>query len=102
MAYGYEMRMTPLQMLTLYNSVANNGKMIAPIFVREIQRLGSPVEQFQARVINPKVCSDATLGKMKALLEGVVNEGTGKNIIKNSLYSVAGKTGGRRSGFAVA
>jgi cell division protein FtsI (penicillin-binding protein 3) len=93
MAYGYEMQITPLQILTLYNSVANNGKMIAPIFVREIQRLGSPVEQFQARVINPKVCSDATLGKMKALLEGVVNEGTGKNIIKNSLYTVAGKTG---------
>ncbi len=54
MAYGYEMRMTPLQMLTLYNSVANNGKMIAPIFVREIRRLGNTVEQFQARVINEK------------------------------------------------
>jgi cell division protein FtsI (penicillin-binding protein 3) len=93
MAYGYEMRMTPLQMLTLYNSVANNGKMIAPIFVREIQRMGNTVEQFQARVINPKVCSDATLGKMKSMLEGVVLEGTGKTVIKNSLYSVAGKTG---------
>lgn len=93
MAYGYEMLMTPLQMLTLYNSVANNGKMIAPIFVREIQRLGNPVEQFQARVINPKVCSDATLGKMKSLLEGVVLEGTGKTFIKSSLYTSAGKTG---------
>ena len=93
MAYGYEMQITPLQILTLYNSVANNGKMIAPIFVREIQRLGNTVEHFQARVINPKVCSDATLGKMKSLLEGVVNEGTGKNVIKNSLYTVAGKTG---------
>jgi cell division protein FtsI (penicillin-binding protein 3) len=93
MAYGYEMQMTPLQMLTLYNSVANNGKMIAPIFVREIQRLGNPVEQFQARVINPKVCSDATLGKMKSLLEGVVLEGTGKTFIKSNLYTSAGKTG---------
>jgi cell division protein FtsI (penicillin-binding protein 3) len=93
MAYGYEMRITPLQMLTLYNSVANNGKMVAPIFVREIQRLGNTVERFQARVINPKVCSDATLGKMKSMLEGVVLEGTGKNVIKNSIYSVAGKTG---------
>jgi len=93
MAYGYEMHMTPLQMLTLYNGVANNGKMIAPIFVREIQRMGSTVEQFQARVINPQMCSEATLGKMKSMLEGVVQEGTGKNIIKNSLYPVAGKTG---------
>jgi len=93
MAYGYEMQMTPLQMLTLYNSVANNGKMIAPIFVKEIQRMGNTVERFQARVINPKVCSDATLGKMKALLEGVVLNGTGKTFIKNNLYPVAGKTG---------
>jgi cell division protein FtsI (penicillin-binding protein 3) len=93
MAYGYEMKITPLQMLTFYNSVANNGKMIAPVLVKEIRRLGNTVQQFQARVINEKVCSDATLGKMKSLLEGVVNEGTGKNVIKNSLYTVAGKTG---------
>jgi len=93
MAYGYEMQITPLQMLAFYNSVANNGKMISPILVKEIRRLGNTVEQFQARVINEKVCSDATLGKMRSLLEGVVNEGTGKNVIKNSLYSIAGKTG---------
>jgi cell division protein FtsI (penicillin-binding protein 3) len=93
MAYGYEMEITPLQMLAFYNSVANNGTMIAPILVKEIRRLGNTVEQFQARVINPKVCSDATLGKMRSMLEGVVTEGTGKNVIKNSLYTVAGKTG---------
>jgi cell division protein FtsI (penicillin-binding protein 3) len=93
MAYGYEMKITPLQMLAFYNSVANNGKMIAPILVKEIRRLGNTVEQFQARVINEKVCSDATLGKMRSLLEGVVTEGTAKNVIKNSLYTVAGKTG---------
>jgi cell division protein FtsI (penicillin-binding protein 3) len=93
MAYGYEMKITPLQMLTFYNSVANNGKMIAPIFVKEIRRLGNTIEQFQARTINEKVCSDATLGKMKDLLEGVVNEGNARNIIKNPLYTVAGKTG---------
>src|SRR6202000_1945821 len=83
MAYGYEMKITPLQMLALYNAVANNGKMVAPLLVREIRRLGNTVEQFQARVINEKVCSDATLGKMRSLLEGVVNEGTGKLVIKN-------------------
>jgi cell division protein FtsI (penicillin-binding protein 3) len=93
MAYGYEEKLTPLQMLTFYNSVANNGKMIAPIFVREIQRMGNTVEQFHARVINPQVCSDRTLKLMQGMLEGVVNDGTGKNVIKNKLYSVAGKTG---------
>ena len=93
MAYGYEMNITPLQMLTFYNSVANNGKMIAPIFVREIRRMGNTIEQFKARVITDKVCSDVTLGKVRGMLEGVVLNGTGKNVIKNKLYSVAGKTG---------
>jgi len=93
MAYGYEMKITPLQMLTFYNSVPNNGKMIAPILVKEVRRLGNTVEQFQARTINEKVCSDATLGKMRSLLEGVVTEGTGKNLFKGSLFQVAGKTG---------
>jgi cell division protein FtsI (penicillin-binding protein 3) len=79
MAYGYEMNITPLQMLAFYNSVANNGKMIAPIFVREIRRMGNTIEQFQARVINEQVCSERTLGKVKGMLEGVVTEdGTGK------------------------
>ena len=93
MAYGYEEKLSPLQMLTFYNAVANNGKMIAPIFVKEIRRLNNTVEQFQARVINDKICSDETLSKVKGLLEGVVQEGTGKTYIKNPLYTVAGKTG---------
>jgi len=93
MAYGYEEKLTPLQMLTFYNAVANNGKMISPVFVREIQRMGNTVEQFQARVINPKVCSDQTLKLVRSMLEGVVQNGTAKNVIKNKLYSVAGKTG---------
>ncbi len=93
MAYGYEMQMTPLNMLVLYNAVANNGKMLAPIFVKEIRRLGNPIEQFQARVINEKVCSDETLSKIKAMLEGVVTNGSGKQVVHNPLYKIAGKTG---------
>ncbi|PWK77695.1 cell division protein FtsI (penicillin-binding protein 3) [Mucilaginibacter oryzae] len=93
MAYGYEMNITPLQMLAYYNAVANNGKMIAPLLVREIRRLGNPIEQFKARVINEQICSEQTLGKVRGMLEGVVLNGTGKNVIKNKLYSVAGKTG---------
>ena len=93
MAYGYEMQLTPLKMLTLYNAVANNGKMIAPIFVKEIRRLGNPIEQFKARVMNEKICSDETLAKIKAMLEGVVLNGSGKQIVYNPLYKIAGKTG---------
>ncbi len=92
MAYGYEMQITPLQMLAFYNAVANDGKYIAPIFVREIRRLGNTIEQFKARVINEQICSEETLGKMQALLEGVVTEGTGKSLA-SPLYRIAGKTG---------
>ena len=93
MAYGYEMELTPLKMLTFYNAVANNGRYITPIFVKEIRRLGNPIEQFKARVISDKICSDQTLAKIKSMLEGVVTNGSGKQIVYNPLYKIAGKTG---------
>ena len=92
MAYGYELKVTPLQMLALYNAVANNGKMIAPLFVKEVRRLGHTVEKFEARVINEKIASDETLAKVRGMLKGVVEEGTAK-VLKNSLFKMAGKTG---------
>jgi cell division protein FtsI (penicillin-binding protein 3) len=92
MAYGYEMLITPLQILTFYNAVANNGKYIAPIFVKEIRRLGNPIEQFHARVISNQICSDNTIKKLQAMLESVVTKGTGK-LMGSPFYRVAGKTG---------
>lgn len=92
MAYGYELEVTPLQMLAFYNAVANDGKYIAPIFVREIRRLGNTVEKFKARVINEKIASDQAIKKAQALLEGVVLNGTGKGLA-SPLYRIAGKTG---------
>lgn len=92
MAYGYELKLTPLQMLTLYNAVANDGKMVAPLFVKEIRRLGNTVEKFEARVINERIVSEETLGKIKGMLEGVVEEGTAREL-KNSMFKMAGKTG---------
>ena len=93
MAYGYEMQMTPLQMLTFYNAVANDGKMVAPMFVREIRRFGNTVQNFEARVIEENIASAETIGKLQGMLEGVVEVGTGKTVIKNPLYKIAGKTG---------
>ncbi|MBP8067738.1 MAG: penicillin-binding protein 2, partial [Pedobacter sp.] len=93
MAYGYEMMLTPLKMLTLYNAVANDGKMVAPIFVKEIRRLGNPIKQFTAPVLNAKICSDETLGKLRAMMEGVVLNGSGREVVYNPNYKIAGKTG---------
>jgi cell division protein FtsI (penicillin-binding protein 3) len=92
MAYGYGFEVTPLHTLAVYNAVANNGKMIKPIFVRSIKQADSEEERFKTEVLNKKICSSKTLEKLKLMLEGVVENGTAKNI-KNSHYSIAGKTG---------
>ncbi|WP_437921977.1 penicillin-binding protein [Sphingobacterium sp. LRF_L2] len=92
MAYGYELRLTPLQMLTFYNAVANDGKMVAPLFVKEIRHLGNTVEQFEARVVNKQIASKQAIKKAQEMLEGVMIEGTGKSL-RSPLYTSAGKTG---------
>jgi cell division protein FtsI (penicillin-binding protein 3) len=92
MSIGYEVKVTPLQILTLYNAVANNGVMVKPLFVTEIDEVGKPVVKFDTEVMNPKICSDKTLALVKEFMEGVVEHGTATNI-KNGLYKIAGKTG---------
>ena len=92
MSWGYELKMTPLQMLVLYNAVANGGQMVSPIFVREIRKIGNTVKSFKARVLNNQIASKATIGKLQAMLEEVVENGTGQGI-KNPLFKIAGKTG---------
>lgn len=92
MAYGYELLLTPLQTLTLYNAVANHGKMVAPLFVREIRRLGNTIEYFEPRVIQNQIASPETIKKLQEMMEGVVENGTAR-ILQNPLYKIAGKTG---------
>lgn len=92
MAYGYELKLTPLQTLSLYNAVANDGKMVAPLFVKEIRRLGNTIERFETRVIDEQIASDATISKLQDMLAGVMIEGTGKRL-RNPELPMAGKTG---------
>lgn len=93
-AYGYEVVMTPLQTLMFYNAVANDGKLVSPILVKQIKRDGKVVEEFSTEVINPQMCSPASLTKVKECMENVVqsNYGTGKTL-RNLPFKVAGKTG---------
>ncbi len=92
MSIGYEVTMTPLQLLTLYNAVANNGTMVSPLLVKEIHRNGQVVTHYKTEVINPAICSPITIVKAKMMLQGVVEKGTATNI-RNSVYKIAGKTG---------
>ena len=95
MAYGYDSKMTPLQILAFYNSVANNGRMVKPHLVKEIRDNGLLVKRFEPEVLNPMIVSKETIGKARAMLEGVCQEGTGKEI-QGKYFKVAGKTGTAR------
>ncbi|MDA7708225.1 penicillin-binding transpeptidase domain-containing protein, partial [Flavobacteriaceae bacterium] len=88
MVYGYGVLLSPLQILTFYNSVANNGEMVKPVFTRKNHLVSNKI------VLNPSICSDDTIDKVKFMLENVVNDkgGTGYNI-KSNIYKIAGKTG---------
>jgi len=92
MSIGYEVHMTPLQILTFYNAVANDGKMVRPRFVTEIRQSGKLVKDYCVEVINNSICSKKTIKMAKEMLEGVVESGTARNL-KNSRYKIAGKTG---------
>ncbi len=92
MSIGYEVRMTPLQILAFYNAVANNGKMVRPRFVKAISSHGDIIERFPTEVINPSIASQSTIEGAKRMLEGVVENGTARNL-RNARYRIAGKTG---------
>ncbi|MCX6252245.1 MAG: penicillin-binding protein [Bacteroidetes bacterium] len=93
MSIGYEVAISPIQILTLYNAIANNGKMVKPLFVLEIRKNGKIIQTFPPEVINPSICSQATIHKAKTLLEGVVERGTGSALANTGFYKIAGKTG---------
>jgi cell division protein FtsI (penicillin-binding protein 3) len=92
MSHGYEVHMTPLQILTFYNAVANNGKMVKPRFVTEVRDGNRVLKSYKSEVITNSICSRSTIRKAKKMLEGVVEEGTAMNL-KNNNYKIAGKTG---------
>lgn len=92
MGYGYGLNITPLQTLTYYNAIANNGEMVKPLFVKEIRNWNKTIVKYDKEIIHPKVCSDETLAQLKDLLKRVVEHGTGKGLYSPN-FSMAGKTG---------
>lgn len=92
MSIGYEIHLTPLQILTFYNAVANNGKMVKPKFAKYVKHRGKIIKEFETEVISNSICSKKTIKMAQEMLLGVVEEGTARNL-KNSVYKIAGKTG---------
>lgn len=92
MSIGYEMAVTPLQILALYNAVANDGVMVKPRLVNEVRFHGSLVESYGPEILNSSICSRSTLKKLQKMCLGVVENGTARNL-KNDNFKIAGKTG---------
>jgi cell division protein FtsI (penicillin-binding protein 3) len=99
MAFGYGVSVTPLQTLTLYNAIANNGEMVKPQFVSEIKEWNKTIKKYDKQVINPKICSDETIKKLKAVMQNVVKRGTGSKLYSKD-FSMAGKTGTAQANYA--
>jgi len=92
MAHGYELEMTPLQVLAFYNTIANNGRYVKPRLVKELRQNSLVIKEFGREVLRNTICSDETLEQVKGLLEGVVERGTAVNL-QSDQYRLAGKTG---------
>ncbi len=92
LAHGYELQITPLHTLNFYNAIANNGVMVQPTVIEKITEYNHTIESFETVVLNEKLFSPQTLANLRVMLEGVVENGTAKNL-KTDYLKIAGKTG---------
>ncbi|MGL5914552.1 MAG: penicillin-binding protein [Bacteroidales bacterium] len=92
MSIGYELEITPLQTLALYNAVANNGILVHPKFIKEFRHKGRVERKFGVEVVHPSICSRGTLDKLHQMLVGVVERGTARRA-RSPHFQIAGKTG---------
>ncbi|MDO5607246.1 MAG: penicillin-binding protein [Capnocytophaga sp.] len=94
MSFGYGLHLTPMQTLTFYNAIANNGVMVKPRLIKEVKEWNKTIEKFNVEVINHKICSEQTAQKAKVLLQNAVEKpyGTARKLYSPD-FSMAGKTG---------
>lgn len=94
-AFGYVNEYSPIQIATLYNAVANGGRMVAPKLIRELRKDGRTIQKFETKVLNERICSPASLAKVQECLEEVALTGTARQhfIRDTALFRVAAKTG---------
>ncbi|MEP5339978.1 MAG: penicillin-binding protein [Algibacter sp.] len=99
MAYGYNLKLTPLQTLAFYNAIANEGELIRPRFLNAVKEFDKEIETFEKEVIVKKICSDETLNQIREILKNIVVRGTGQRMYSKT-FSMAGKTGTARTDYA--
>mgnify|MGYP003109921090 FL=1 len=89
---GYEIKLNPLHTLALYNAVANGVEMVKPYIVQAVIKGNRIEKEYQPEVLRKRIASEKTIKQLQELLQGVVENGTAKNI-SNADYKIAGKTG---------
>ncbi len=95
LAFGYEISVTPLQLVMAYGAIANGGVLMEPRLVREIRaRNGRVLRRFEPRAIR-RAAPQSVAQTMRELLAEVVESGTGRNAAMGT-FRVAGKTGTAR------
>jgi cell division protein FtsI (penicillin-binding protein 3) len=98
LGFGYVSVMTPMQLLTFYNGIANNGVMVKPMFVSNVVQDGKIIKTFEPIVIKERMCKPETLAKVQDILKRIVEKGTGRRLSKTA-YGIAGKTGTAEIGY---
>ncbi|MDC6365848.1 MULTISPECIES: penicillin-binding protein [Flavobacteriaceae] len=94
MSHGYEVSLTPMQTLAFYNAIANDGEFLKPRLIKEVREGSKIIKKFDKQVLNPSICSQETVKKVRQLMKDVVEKkyGTGHALYSKN-FSMAGKTG---------
>ena len=92
MSFGYEISVTPIQLVTAYSSIVNGGVLFKPQIVKKITNSNGELIVNNESTEIRRVISEETSARMRSLLKGVVENGTGKSA-KTEYVSVGGKTG---------
>jgi len=95
MGFGHAVMTTPIQMVMAYSAVANGGKLMEPMIVKEWRDSeGNVVEKMEPVEVR-RVISESTAAKIRAMLNRVVNNGTAKRVMSKKIPDVVfgGKTG---------
>ena len=93
MSFGYGLQVSPLHTLSLYNAIANNGRMMKPYLVQSVRHNGILVKQYEPVVLEKNICKPEVAEAARSAMEATVTDGTATRVFKGMPFAVAGKTG---------
>jgi cell division protein FtsI (penicillin-binding protein 3) len=98
LSMGYGLSLTPVQLLTYYNAIANNGVMVKPLFLSEIKDKSGNIKTYSTEVVNPKIASEKTVSALQYLLTKKAEIEAGAFLFSNNV-KIAGNAAAVRLGY---